>query len=286
MPRLTIAPWVWRPLRWILTGLIFLVCQEFITGSLLDKLRVVDSAAQRRSECSECRQHVRRLERVLEEVARQNAQEWLKGKSIADVRTIGKSPAALFSHEKRKAIGKKVMNSVCRSAPVPSACNAVLSRHKAAALALILGADSVFELAAHDAVVVGLVQLGDSNAIDFKAPQELVVSATSSAGRKICSAECQIVSLFETLMPAVLADPSLQAVLQAAAGLWSAIFLVILVGVLLVLTLQVRAAAARRQHQLYMRLVSQFRHRVTFTGGNIDQVSPSNNPGPTGRKGT
>jgi hypothetical protein len=244
-------------LRWLVLIVVLSILLEMLASALLERLQVITPAAERRTACVDCVNYFGRADSELVAAVHEEA------RNIVSETAPGQLPR--FDDTKRRAVGKRVLNSICRGQS--KGCVTTIAKFKAQALRYIIGADELFAFAMHKAQVdrlsdrlpAGRPRLGYDPALETAAHKRTLGS--------LCAPLCQPATLLDTLIPATFfSDPRVVPVLAVLAELWGTILMVGIVGALLLLTLHVRSSAARRQHVLYQRLVAQFKHRVTPAG--------------------
>jgi hypothetical protein len=258
---------LWKPLRWLILALFAAVLLELVTNATLERLNLSPPSAQRRGECNDCVVYLGRVDRLLAETVSQHAADYVATQAIEELRKHATGPTNPFDTPKRKSIGKTVMNTACRGLPNAKHCVQTLQKHKAKVLALMMSTDAVIRYHVQTAAISQLLEVADPLAPHAYVSSELHAAVDQASVRNLCSGLCQPATLLDLILPPrIMADPSMEPIIALFGELWGMVIVVTVVGSLLVAILHIRASAARRHHQLYVRLASQFRNRVTPAG--------------------
>jgi len=270
---------IWRPLRWLLLAIFAAVLLELVTIAALERLNLSPPSALRRSECNDCVVFLGRVDRLLADTVTKYAADHVATLTVNEVRELAKVPSNPFDLATRKTLNKHALNTACRGHDSVKHCVHVLQKQKAKILALMISSDAAIRLAIQRAAIDSLSAVGDGAAAHAYVSPELYAEVDAARIRGLCTGQCQPSSLLDLVLPPMLiADPAVEPLIALFGELWGMVFVVTVVGSLLVAILHIRASAARRHHQLYLRLASQFRNRVTPASQHTQQQPPQQAP--------
>lgn len=255
-----------KAVRWIVIALLVSVALEMTVSAAIERMNIVAPSNERRAVCNDCTGALHRFDTSVKELVLDEAHRLSRSSQEKSVSGLVSAALAAFTANRRKELARQAAGIACRSAESPKTCQAALQRHKAAAVRSASSSDALFHHAVRAAVLSRFSD--DASVAELNSNTVLLAESVSikPSSATVCASVCQRTTLLELLIPAtVFSDPTLKLVLAFLSEMWGTILIVGIIATLLVMTLHVRASAARRQHQLYQRLLQQFHGRVTTT---------------------